>query len=86
MPNPEALLRNDPDLETPNLVSAIVKRAPADLTDTVGVVIPSFDEMLVTVVRFWMPRGDAIPSDNDQALLAFDETGEPYIVCWSPSS
>lgn len=85
MPDADAFVRPDPELETPNVAAAIVKRAPEDLTDSLAVCIPAFDELKLEEVRFWMPRGDVLPAEGDGALIAYAEDGEPWLVAFSPS-
>jgi hypothetical protein len=56
-----------------------------DLTELAEVVIPEFsDQLRFTKVR-WMPRGDAaLPNRGDEALVQFDNRGQPWIVAWWP--
>lgn len=86
MPDAASLFPGDSDSETPNIVSAVVRQAPATLTDGVGVVIPAFDELKLEVIRYWMPRGDVLPAEGDAALVAYADDGEPWLIAFSPSS
>jgi hypothetical protein len=86
MGSPADLIPDDPELSTPNVQAAIVKRAPTDLTDTLAVSIPSFDPLKLEEVHFWMPRGDVLPAEGDAALIAYAEDGEPWLVAFSPAS
>lgn len=85
MPGAAGLVPPDGDLQTANVVAAEIKRAPVDEADTLSVVIPSFDPLKVEEVRFWMPRGTDIPSEGDEALIAYSEDSEPWLVAWVPS-
>jgi hypothetical protein len=86
MPGADGLLPPDPDSQSPNVAAAVVKRAPATLTDSLSVAIPAFDEMQLEEVRFWMPRGDVLPAEGDDALIAYAEDGEPWLVAFVPST
>jgi hypothetical protein len=33
----------------------------------------------------WMPRGVAMPSAGDRALVGFSDAGEGWIVAWRPA-
>ncbi len=33
----------------------------------------------------FMPRGEALPSKGDRAIVGFDDIGEPYIQVWWPA-
>lgn len=81
MPNlakPEA---PEPDLPQ----GGVVVEAPPTAADPFTVRIPAFDDDHVFEVRYWMPRGAAIPSAGDAVLVVFDETGEPWVPAWWPS-
>lgn len=85
MPDASSLIPPDPDLQTPNVQAAIIRRAPGDLTDTLAVSIPSFDPLKLEEIQFWMPRGDVLPAEGDAALVAYAEDGEPWLIAFSPS-
>jgi hypothetical protein len=89
MPNPRDLAPQEPG--PPNVARAVIERAPASLADTLRVSVPSKIEdptepARVEEIRFWMPRGAVLPSAGDVALVAFDETGEPWLIAFSPAS
>lgn len=66
-------------------VRATVKKAPASLSATLKVVIPSFADDRQYEVRHWMPRGDVLPDVGDKALVIFDDDGQPWLVAFTPS-
>ena len=70
----------------PVAVAGVVKKAPASLSGTLTVVVPSHSRIRAELVRRWMPRGTDLPAAGDDCLLVFDETDEPWLVAWSPSS
>jgi hypothetical protein len=85
MPDPSAV--TPPEPAEPNPVGAVVSKAPGDLTDELEVVVESrTGPHRAERIRYWMPRGDVLPSAGDPALVAFDEDGEPWLVAFSPSA
>lgn len=88
MPNPAELLdRPEADQPTVTALRAIVKVAPADLDDSLKVIVLSFADDRLYEIRDWMPRGDVLPSVGDRALLIVDD-GEPprtWLVGFTPA-
>lgn len=33
----------------------------------------------------FVPRGAVLPSEGDRCLVAIDDEGDPWIVCWTPA-
>jgi hypothetical protein len=66
--------------------AAEVYEDAADVNSTVRVRLPTADGgvKLFGPCPF-MPRGSAVPQKGDQALLAFDDEGEPWIIGWQGS-
>lgn len=64
----------------------VISSEPTALSDTVYVVLPSFDTNLKWGPCKWMPRGNTIdlPNRGDECLVVFDETQTPWIVAWWP--
>lgn len=67
----------------PNVVEAVIARAPSSPDDELAVIVPSFDAHRLFEIRFWNPRGLVLPSVDDEALVAFSEDGEPWLVAFS---
>lgn len=63
------------------LVKGVVVRAPASLTDKVDVRIPSFGPHLWARLP-WTTRGSLLPAVGASCLVAFDEDGLTWVVCW----
>lgn len=56
-----------------------------DLSDLVPVIIPEFDEQLEWGPCRWQSRDDtSLPNQGDEALVAFDNRRNPWIVVWWP--
>lgn len=73
--------------ERPAAVRGTIASAPIDSTTKVYVTIESFDggENRHGPCR-WMPRLISGPAVGDEALVVFDEQGDPWVVAWWPSS
>lgn len=80
----ERLLKDEAS-DSPNAVTAEVRRAPAEVGDELKVRVPSFATTRLYTVRHWSPRGAVLPEVGDQALIIFDETGEPWLVAFTPA-
>lgn len=64
---------------------ARISRDAADLSDLVPVIIPEFDEQLQWGPCRWQSRDDiSLPAKGDEALVAFDNRRNPWIVTWWP--
>jgi hypothetical protein len=58
----------------------------ATLTDLVKVRLPGVDDGRHAYGPCrWMPRDTVFPSSGDACLVAFDDEGDPWIVCWTPA-
>lgn len=73
------------DEQDPNLLRAVVATTPVDATETVFVVIPSFDDVhrfgpCTYTPKILDPANYAIPEAGDSALVALNEKGEPVVV------
>lgn len=80
---PEIATPRDPrDLIPPNVVEAVVFKPPANTADSLTVIVPSFSEQREYEVRYWQPRGSALPVRGTGALVAFTESGEPWLVAY----
>ena len=73
--------------DRPAAVKGIINGDPATDAERVYVLVPAFDggEHQHGPCP-WTPRGSARPSTGDDALVVFDEQGDPWVVAWWPSS
>lgn len=70
-------------------VGLVCAPAPADANDDLFVTIEAFDGTSPWGPCPFMPRattGDPdLPQIGDTCLVAFDDTGSPWVVVWTPS-
>lgn len=74
-------------LERPAAVKGTIASEPATAAERVYVTVEAFDggENRHGPCA-WTPRGALLPEAGDEALVVFDEQGDPWVVAWWPSS
>jgi hypothetical protein len=61
----------------------VIAEDATDKSDSVAVIVEDFSELFRHgEYRFQLSQGLALPSKDDECLLAYDETGEAWIVAW----
>lgn len=62
-----------------------IAKAPTDITDTLEIVLPDFDEQLRWGPCRWQSRDDvSLPKRGDSCLVLFDNRNKPWVVAWWP--
>lgn len=71
--------------ELPKRLYGLVSRAPADETDSMSVIVPSFsvEHSFEVLSGHWMPRAQ-LPVINDQCLVILDENEDAWVPVWAP--
>jgi hypothetical protein len=65
------------------LVQAVAANSPATASDSLYVVVPSFDPAARWGPVVWTPRGSTLPTVGSLCLLARDDQGLWWVVAWS---
>lgn len=71
--------------ESSRIYSGLILDTAFDLDEEVRVTIQDIDNRFVTHGPCkWQPRGDLMPTEDDECVVIFDENGEPWIAVWWP--
>ena len=77
------LAKHDPPSD-PVAHHGFVVDPPAAPGDPFTVTLPGFDDLHVSQIRRWMPRGEDLPAEGDEVLVLVDDRAEPWVVAWWP--